>query len=241
MFSARKILHPARVLPKPLRRPSRNFTASGLPICRSITCASPRAGSSAPPKIPPAPPFACWENPPRSICWATVRPLENIVKVNDTWLEVVGVLDEQITSGSQNIGAHMQDLNNIVFIPLNTFQYRFWDVSSYMKDDLDGVDLRLKEGVDSVQVAKVAAAILNSTHHNIQDFTRHHSSGPAGPAEADPDHLHLRHGGHRGDFAAGGRHRNHEHRAFDGAGDGRARSESAGPLVRGAPISSASS
>ena len=43
-----------------------------------------------------------------------------------------------------------------------------------MKDDLDGVDLRLKEGVDSVQVAKVAAAILNSTHHNIQDFTRHH-------------------------------------------------------------------
>ncbi len=65
----------------------------------------------------------------------------------------------------------MQDLNNIVFIPLNTFQYRFWDVSSYMKDELDGVDLRLKEGVDSVQVAKVVAAILNSTHHNVQDFT----------------------------------------------------------------------
>jgi putative ABC transport system permease protein len=93
------------------------------------------------------------------------------VKINDTWLEVLGVLGEQITAGSQNVGAQMQDLNNIVFIPLNTFQYRFWDVSSYMKDDLDGVDLRLKEGVDSVQVAKVAAAILNSTHHNIQDFT----------------------------------------------------------------------
>jgi putative ABC transport system permease protein len=93
------------------------------------------------------------------------------VKINDTWLEVLGVLGEQITAGSQNVGAQMQDLNNIVFIPLNTFHYRFWDVSSYMKDDLDGVDLRLKEGVDSVQVAKVVAAILNSTHHNIQDFT----------------------------------------------------------------------
>jgi putative ABC transport system permease protein len=97
--------------------------------------------------------------------------LGKFVKVNDTWLQVVGILGEQITAGSQNIGAHMQDLNNIVFIPLNTFQYRFWDVSSYMKDDLDGVDVRLKEGVDSVQVAKVVAAILNSTHHNIQDFT----------------------------------------------------------------------
>ena len=93
------------------------------------------------------------------------------VKLNDTWLEVVGVLGEQITSGSQNIGAQMQDLNNIIYIPLNTFQYRYWDNSSFMRDDLDGVDLRLKEGVDSVQVAKVVAAILNSTHHNVQDFT----------------------------------------------------------------------
>jgi putative ABC transport system permease protein len=65
----------------------------------------------------------------------------------------------------------MQDLNNIVFIPLNTFEYRYWDNSSFMKDDLDGIDLRLKEGADSVQVAKVVAGILNSTHHNIQDFT----------------------------------------------------------------------
>jgi putative ABC transport system permease protein len=93
------------------------------------------------------------------------------VKVNDTWLKVVGVLGEQITAGSQNVGAQMQDLNNIVFIPLNTFEYRYWDNSSFMKDDLDGVDLRLKEGADSVQVAKVVAGILNSTHHSIQDFT----------------------------------------------------------------------
>ena len=47
------------------------------------------------------------------------------VKINDTWLEVLGVLGEQITAGSQNIGAQMQDLNNIVFIPLNTFNTVF--------------------------------------------------------------------------------------------------------------------
>ena len=55
----------------------------------------------------------------------------------------------------------MQDLNNIVYVPLNTFQYRYFDQGSYMKDDLDSVDLRLKPGADSLEVAKVATAILN--------------------------------------------------------------------------------
>jgi hypothetical protein len=49
--------------------------------------------------------------------------------VNDTWLEVVGVLSEQLMAGAQFSGGKMQDLNNIVYIPLNTFQYRFWDAS----------------------------------------------------------------------------------------------------------------
>ncbi len=40
-----------------------------------------------------------------------------------------------------------------------------------MKDDLDGVDIQLKNGADSVQAAKVVNAILNSTHRNTQDFT----------------------------------------------------------------------
>ena len=51
------------------------------------------------------------------------------VKVNDTWLEVVGVLKEQLMAGSQSSGGSMQDINNIIYIPANTFQYRFWDRS----------------------------------------------------------------------------------------------------------------
>jgi putative ABC transport system permease protein len=40
-----------------------------------------------------------------------------------------------------------------------------------MKDDLDGVDLRLKPEANSVEVAKVVTAILNGAHHNVPDFT----------------------------------------------------------------------
>src|SRR5204862_7093326 len=76
-----------------------------------------------------------------------------VVKVNDTWLTVVGVLSEQLMAGSQSSGGQMQDINNIVYIPLNTLQYRFWDQSfSRMKDDLDGVELRLKSDADSIEV-----------------------------------------------------------------------------------------
>jgi putative ABC transport system permease protein len=93
------------------------------------------------------------------------------VKVNDTWLEVVGVLGETLKAGGQSRGGRMENLNNVIYLPFNTFQYRFWDMSSYLKDELDGVDLRLKPGADSIDVAKVVTAILNSTHNNTEDFT----------------------------------------------------------------------
>ena len=93
------------------------------------------------------------------------------VKVNETWLEVVGVLGERSTAGARSSGGKLEDLNNRIYIPLNTFQYRYWDQSSFMKDELDGVDLRLKTGADSVEVAKVVTAVLNSTHRNTEDFT----------------------------------------------------------------------
>ena len=170
LFSARQTMHPAMVLPKPSGdlpelygvRPSYE-AIHNLHVAEGRFFNAREDTSSA---------AVCVLGETAKInLLGYGSAVGKFVKVNDTWLEVVGVLGEQITSGSQNIGAQMQDLNNIVFIPLNTFQYRYWDVTSFMKDDLDGVDLRLKEGVDSVQVAKVAAAILNSTHHNIQDFT----------------------------------------------------------------------
>ena len=89
------------------------------------------------------------------------------VKVNDTWLQVIGVLAPQLSSGSAGQG---EDRNNAIYTPLRTFQYRFWD-NNYLKDDLDGIDMRLKAGADSIETAKVVTAILNSTHHNVPDFS----------------------------------------------------------------------
>jgi putative ABC transport system permease protein len=169
-LSARRSLHPARVLPKPSREiPELYGVRPAYSIIHSLRLAEGRFFDESD------------DAASASVCvlgeGAKVNllgydsALGKFVKVNDTWLQVVGVLQEQIMAGSQSSGGAMQDINNIVYIPLNTFQYRYWDQSNNLKDDLDGVELRLKADADSIEVAKVVTAVLNSTHHNVQDFT----------------------------------------------------------------------
>jgi putative ABC transport system permease protein len=91
------------------------------------------------------------------------------VKVNDTWLQVVGVLAEQIADTGAG-SSQQADRNNMIFVPFSTSMYRFWDVARYLRDELDGIDLRLKAGANSIEVAKVVSAILQSTHRTAEDF-----------------------------------------------------------------------
>jgi putative ABC transport system permease protein len=97
--------------------------------------------------------------------------LGKFVKINDSWLEVIGVLRGQLMSAAQSSGGSMPDINNIVYIPRNTFEFRFYDQGAYLKDELAGIELQLKETSDSIEVAKVVTAVLDSTHHGTADFT----------------------------------------------------------------------
>ena len=80
----------------------------------------------------------------------------------------MGVLKALVSSGA---GIDVTDPNRLIYTPLSTFQYRFFDMGGYLKDELDGVDIRLKPGADSAGAARVVTAILNSTHHNTPDFS----------------------------------------------------------------------
>lgn len=93
------------------------------------------------------------------------------VKVNDAWLRVAGVLGEQVGEPLGGASGKALDRNNAIYIPLNTFQYRFWDTSRFLRDELDGIDLRLKPNADSIAVSRVVTAILDSAHRNAEDFT----------------------------------------------------------------------
>ncbi len=141
--------------------------------------------------------------------------VDKFVKVNDTWLRVVGVLQNQVSSGSGT--AQSQDPNFVIFIPLNTFQYRFFDTGGNFKDELDGVDIRSEGG--SGQRERGEGGGGDSQLHASQGhrFCGDDPCRAAGRTAEIAIDFHLRDGGDCGDFAAGGRHRNHEHRARDGA------------------------
>lgn len=169
-LSERSTLHPARVLPKPSRDvPELYGVAPSYAAIHSLRLTEGKFFDEADNAASAA---VCVLGEAAKVNLIGYGPATGkFVKVNDTWLEVVGVLAEQLMAGSQSSGGSMQDVNNLIYIPLNAFQYRFWDQSSGMKDELDGIELRLRPEADSIEVAKVVTAVLNSTHHNIQDFT----------------------------------------------------------------------
>ena len=170
LLSARRTLHPARMLPKPARDIPELYGVD--PAFAPIHSLRMAEGTFFTETDNDSSATVCVLGGGAKVNLLGYGPAVNkAVKVNDTWLEVVGVLNEQLMAGSTNTGGAMQDINNIVYIPLNTFQYRFYDSNSYMKDDLDGIEIRLKPDADSIEVAKVVTSVLNHTHHDVQDFS----------------------------------------------------------------------
>jgi putative ABC transport system permease protein len=170
LLSSRRTMHPARVLPKPSHDVPELYGVN--PSYSAIHSLRLAEGSFFSQADDDASANVCVLGEGAKVSLLGYdSAVGKSIKVNDTWLQVVGVLNEQLMAGSTNTGGTMQDVNNIVYIPLNTFQYRFWDTSASMRDDLDGIEIRLRQEADSIEVAKVVTAVLNSTHHNIQDFS----------------------------------------------------------------------
>ncbi len=93
------------------------------------------------------------------------------VKINDTWLQVVGVLAQQATADTEVEGLEVTNRNNMVIAPLNTVMRRFEDNNSYLKDEIDGIYIRVTPQTDSIETANVVSAILAATHKDAGDFT----------------------------------------------------------------------
>ena len=166
-ISARKSLHPAQLLPRPTQNmPELYGVAASYPqihdwrFAEGSAFTADQAASSA---------TVCVLGEAAKVSLFGYSPaVGKQLKVNDTWLHVIGVLKTVASSGS---GTQATNANDLIFTPLSTFQYRFYDTGSYLKDELDGVDIRLKPGADSAAAARIVTAILNSTHHDTPDFS----------------------------------------------------------------------
>jgi putative ABC transport system permease protein len=97
--------------------------------------------------------------------------LGKYVKANDTWLQVIGVLRPQSGSDSDTEGVETLDRNNMIIAPFNTVMRRFEDQTSYLKDEIDGIYMKVEPTVDSIETSGVVSALLAATHKDAGDYT----------------------------------------------------------------------
>ena len=107
----------------------------------------------------------------RSSLFGSSSPIGQYLKANETWFRVVGVASPQLSSQTEVAGVPTQDLNNVVYVPLNTAVLRIEDSYSDVRDEIDGIYLNIRDGADMGTVAQVVRAILDSSHHSAGDFS----------------------------------------------------------------------
>lgn len=113
------------------------------------------------------------------------------IKVKDVWLEVIGVIEEKIISDKAQDNLGIRNLNDDVYIPLNSFSTRYGnrkvisDNVAYKEGNQGGVKKRLSRGnyhqIDKliVQVSKtnelkstadILHRMLKRRHNGVVDF-----------------------------------------------------------------------
>ena len=106
----------------------------------------------------------------RSSLFGGSNPIDQYIKVNEAWFRVIGVASPQLSSRTEVAGVPTQDLNNIIYVPLNAAILRLEDSYSDVRDEIDGIYLNLSEHADMPGAAQVVRAILNSSHRAAGDF-----------------------------------------------------------------------
>ena len=107
----------------------------------------------------------------RSSLFGAADPINQYVKANEQWFRVIGVASPQLSSQTEVAGVPTQDLNNTMYVPLNTAVLRLEDSYSDRRDEIDGMYLRIRDNADMGSVAQIVRAILESSHHGASDYS----------------------------------------------------------------------
>ena len=107
----------------------------------------------------------------KSNLFGSNNPLGQWVKLNQQWFQVIGVTSPQLSSETEVSGIPAQDLNNLVYVPLNAALFRLEDSYSDTRDEIDGIYLHLRDEANVPRIGQIVHAILDSTHHSAGDFS----------------------------------------------------------------------
>ena len=107
----------------------------------------------------------------KSSLFGASNPVGQHVKLDEQWLRIIGIVGPQLSSQTDIAGVPSQDLNNIIYIPLNSALFRLENTYSDLRDEIDGVYLNLRDPDAIVRASQVVRALLDSSHHGAGDFS----------------------------------------------------------------------
>jgi putative ABC transport system permease protein len=103
--------------------------------------------------------------------FGSANPLGQYVKINEQWFRVIGVVSPQLSAHGDSSAAGSTDVNNNIYIALQSAFLRLEDSYSDVRDEIDGIYLNLADSADISKSAQVVRAILDSAHHGADDFS----------------------------------------------------------------------
>lgn len=96
-------------------------------------------------------------------------PIGKMVKIEDQWLEVVGVLESK-TLFTETVGElAARDLNTDVYLPLSTFLNRF-PRENILANEIQQITIQVENSDHLVEASKLINEILKRHHFNNEDF-----------------------------------------------------------------------
>src|SRR5882757_6285553 len=107
----------------------------------------------------------------RASLFGAANPIDQYVKLDEQWFRVIGVVGPQISSQTDIAGVPTQDVNNIIYVPLNSALFRLENTYSDMRDEIDGIYLNLADSSQLVPSSQVVRAVLDSSHHGASDYS----------------------------------------------------------------------
>lgn len=98
------------------------------------------------------------------------NPIGQMVKLDDQWFEVVGVLKSKALF-TETVGElASRDLNTDVYIPLTSFLDRFTPVNQ-LKSQIQQITIQVENSERLVETSDLIKAIINRHHFNNDDFS----------------------------------------------------------------------
>jgi putative ABC transport system permease protein len=98
------------------------------------------------------------------------EPVGKSVKLEDQFLEVIGVMENK-SLFTETVGElASRDLNNDIYVPLTTFNKRFTR-KNLLASELKQITVKVSDSENLVEVAEIIRRVINRHHFNNDDYS----------------------------------------------------------------------